>query len=724
MKFKISLKELKNVIAGIEKAVTKKAKLEIFETVQFKREGKDNIVFEAQNMNGDVFGILRLLNTEVYDFEVSDNKESFNLDLKDLKEIVKIKTNYFVVSDVSDNKVMFDAGKKKIVVNKKTNNNGFIEPVLQDQELICSTTCNDLLDSFTRLSKALSKDNNVKAMTCYHLCNKYMESLDGHVVIRKTTNEKETCFCKDNADLLINGKDFGILKNVLTQNKDKKLNIYADHKYYCISCEEFSYIGQRIEGKPFNTKHLFEETGFNKNVVVDTNNFLEVVNYNAKINKNYDKPTILGVKNNQLFSYHSICSMESFDIIETKETNIENGFYIGFNPDYLQNIFSILAADETEMKFLHEKAPVHIKSGDIMALVLPILINGGFDFNSIDNFFEEKIFGNFEKKTEEKLEETEKLEEVEEVEEVEEFKPVFYTINEKTAKMANDINSFSDYTSGSATEIYTKEITEFFEKVDNLTKGKEEKRTKLYNKCCSFSKKLADYYNAFYSNEASCPSVLISGGGNFPVGKKNKQNNKRETLVNDCKYLQEYKKKIIASAKNDAIMSSDANAIQKLEEKIKNLKELQEKMKLANKFLRKKDVLAGDKGLLEMGYTQSQVQELRKTDFCGRIGFSSYTLTNNNANIKRLEKRLENLKKTIENSSANNEEEHDDFKIVRNTDLMRLQLFFDDIPCDKTRDILKRNGFRWSPKNKAWQRMLNYNAERALDDFKKNYTEA
>lgn len=51
----------KKVITGIEKAVTKKATLEIFETVQFRREEKGNIVFEAQNMNGDGFGILRLL---------------------------------------------------------------------------------------------------------------------------------------------------------------------------------------------------------------------------------------------------------------------------------------------------------------------------------------------------------------------------------------------------------------------------------------------------------------------------------------------------------------------------------------------------------------------------------------------------------------------------------------------------------------------------------------
>lgn len=390
MKFKISSKELRNVIAGIEKAVTKKPILEIFETVQFKREGKGFIVFEAQNMNGDVFGVLRLLNTEVYDFEGSDNKESFNLDLKDLKEIVKIKTDDFIISEVSDNKVLFDAGKKKVVVNKKTNNS-FVKPDLEDMELICTTTCKDLLDSFTRLSKVLDKDNNRKTFRCYHLCNNFIESLDGYQIMRKATNEKETCFYRDNVDLLINGKDFEILKNVLIQNKDNKLHISINHKYYCISCEAFSYIGQRVEGKPFNTDKLFEGTGFDKNVVVDTADFLEIVKYNAKINRNSKedkpKPTILGVKGNQLFSYHSVFNLESFDVIETKENNVEDGFYIAVNPDYLQKVFSILTEDKTEMTFLNNKAPVRVDSGDITSLILPVYY--GFDFNSINKFFED-----------------------------------------------------------------------------------------------------------------------------------------------------------------------------------------------------------------------------------------------------------------------------------------------------------------------------------------------
>ena len=45
---------------------------------------------------------------------------------------------------------------------------------------------------------------------------------------------------------------------------------------------------------------------------------------------------------------------------------------------------------------------------------------------------------------------------------------------------------------------------------------------------------------------------------------------------------------------------------------------------------------------------------------------------------------------------------------------MRLQLFFDGKPDEEIRTILKHNGFRWSGKNKAWQRHLNSNSEYAL----------
>lgn len=52
--------------------------------------------------------------------------------------------------------------------------------------------------------------------------------------------------------------------------------------------------------------------------------------------------------------------------------------------------------------------------------------------------------------------------------------------------------------------------------------------------------------------------------------------------------------------------------------------------------------------------------------------------------------------------------------VVENADIMRLQLMFDGKPDEETRSKLKANGFRWSPKNGAWQRQLTENARRAL----------
>ena len=51
---------------------------------------------------------------------------------------------------------------------------------------------------------------------------------------------------------------------------------------------------------------------------------------------------------------------------------------------------------------------------------------------------------------------------------------------------------------------------------------------------------------------------------------------------------------------------------------------------------------------------------------------------------------------------------------------MRLQLFFDNKPEAEIRDILKKHGFKWSPKNSCWQRQLTNNAKYALSQVNYN----
>ena len=66
----------------------------------------------------------------------------------------------------------------------------------------------------------------------------------------------------------------------------------------------------------------------------------------------------------------------------------------------------------------------------------------------------------------------------------------------------------------------------------------------------------------------------------------------------------------------------------------------------------------------------------------------------------------------------------DGVEVRENGEAMRLQLKFPGKPDDKTRTLLKSNGFRWSPSQGSWQRQLTdnarYSAKRVLEELAKN----
>lgn len=60
-------------------------------------------------------------------------------------------------------------------------------------------------------------------------------------------------------------------------------------------------------------------------------------------------------------------------------------------------------------------------------------------------------------------------------------------------------------------------------------------------------------------------------------------------------------------------------------------------------------------------------------------------------------------------------------RVIQNTEDNRLQLCFPDKPEQELIGKLKSRGFKWSPRNKAWQRQLTPNALRALPDIFPEY---
>lgn len=292
----------------------------------------------------------------------------------------------------------------------------------------------------------------------------------------------------------------------------------------------------------------------------------------------------------------------------------------------------------------------------------------------------------------------------------------YHTINEEAARRANDMNSFRDYKAGSATAEYRRMVdaaTELAERqkqrVDPMY---HEKIDRLLETYC---RKLAENMNASYSIEARCPSILISGGGNSPVRKKEKQNAARDRNLEEWNYIQGLLDKI-RSVGTGGISSDDPQAVEKLEAKLAALEKHQEMMKAANAAIRMKDPAKGDAKLAELGYTPEDIAKLREPDFCGRIGYPAYALQNNNANIRRIRGRIAELKKRTESTPEG--WEFDGGRVVVNTTENRLQVIFDGKPDADVRTELKGEGFRWAPSQGAWQRQLTDNAMRAARRLK------
>ena len=230
-----------------------------------------------------------------------------------------------------------------------------------------------------------------------------------------------------------------------------------------------------------------------------------------------------------------------------------------------------------------------------------------------------------------------------------------------------------------------------------------------------YVQKLTAYLQAY----SRVISVLVTGGANFPARRNEKNGHiadrRRDEFLEfrakaKARLRRKYDPRIIANA---PISSDDDEAITKLQAKINKAEALQEMMKQANKVVRTKKLSAEEKvtALIEIeGMTEALAREILKPDYMGRVGFASYQLQNNNANIRRMKGRIEELKAERGRPEREGQTVVIDgltVTISENREINRLQLFFEGKPPVETRKRLKARGFRWAPSQEAWQRQLN-----------------
>lgn len=289
----------------------------------------------------------------------------------------------------------------------------------------------------------------------------------------------------------------------------------------------------------------------------------------------------------------------------------------------------------------------------------------------------------------------------------------YFEIDEGAARLSHENMSFRDYKEGSKTAEYLAYVDDVYDLAESVAQKYPEAEEKAWRIAERYARRLAENMNKDSRIGCMCPSVMISGAGNFPVKKKQKQVEAWERNHKDWQEVQNIVQQLERMLrKGEVILSDDEDALGKLQRKADDLRKKQEEMKEVNKALRIKNPEKANERLREMGYTDTQIEELRKPDFLGRIGYPGYALTNNNANIHRIEQRIKELTEAQEKGTK--ETENDLYKVIENTELMRLQIVFDGKPEEHIREVLKRNGFRWAPSQGAWQRQLTSAARSAL----------
>ena len=306
-------------------------------------------------------------------------------------------------------------------------------------------------------------------------------------------------------------------------------------------------------------------------------------------------------------------------------------------------------------------------------------------------------------------------------------------VSEDWAARAREMRSFSSYQQGSATSSYNASVDQFDKNVNELIQRYGNNATltdkdweEVYSIADKYAPNLEKYTDETNRNEASYPSWFISGPARYNV-KKNEalmsrsralyENNADRINPDDNVYL----KKIKSILTNASIKSNDDAATAKLQDKYDKLKAELENGKAMNAYFRKNKTLVGFPGISEQ--EAKLFDKNNKTgDYWYRQPFMSYKLQNGNAELHRIQARIDTLNKAkaqAEAAKANPQAaaeataakypKVDGVEVQENAEEMRVQLRFPGKPDEQTRSLLKSHGFRWSPTQGAWQRQLNGN---------------
>lgn len=290
----------------------------------------------------------------------------------------------------------------------------------------------------------------------------------------------------------------------------------------------------------------------------------------------------------------------------------------------------------------------------------------------------------------------------------------YYEINENLARLAHEMMSMSNYPENRATNEYRASVDAAAALVEKQKAAVSVfYHDKLDHLLDSYARRLAAWTNDYNRNGASCPSVLVCGPANFPTRKKERQNTRERALWEEYETIKGILDKI-RNIGTGPVDLNDPNARDILTEQLAKEQNTLDTCKAVNAYWRKHKTASGCPDITETAAASINAAMNDENSFAHIYNkpFPDYNLSSIRNKIKRIQNRIAALDKLQAEQKAPSENlKFDGGEIVRNADENRLQILFTDIPDPDIRQALKSHGFRWSPRNKAWQRQLTQNAE-------------
>lgn len=370
IKFTMNAKELKIMMDKVMTAVNKKVSVPSLKRLYFSIDDK---------------GILKILSTDIDHYVEVRTKNVYHtepgmlgIDIEDIKIISKMSGEITVEDITSDKeeKINIKCGKKNVSIPRFENTDVFL-PVLNNVEDILDVKENWLSETISNLSVFVSNREEVnRMMSVFNFntkekrvealwnCMIGMRQLEDDMILKETGNPFET--------VKLHCRCVPVFKKLLDKKSERKVIISQNDKYVKVESENFTYITKRIDGEYFKVNQMLSDE-WDYKFTANAKELLEAMKYDADLLKESKLPVTFHAENGNLYSYASTTRYEAFDEIEVKEKR-EKDFSIGFNPNFLVDVMSIVDSEYPVFYGTKEVCPWIIKGDTYSFLILPVHI--------------------------------------------------------------------------------------------------------------------------------------------------------------------------------------------------------------------------------------------------------------------------------------------------------------------------------------------------------------